>query len=79
QALRWLVRVLRRPYWLAGAGLLALSTVLQAAALAVGSLSVVQPLMASELLFTLAVGSVVFHRRPDARTWLAFAALAVGL
>ncbi|MEU2880846.1 hypothetical protein ABZ651_32535, partial [Streptomyces sp. NPDC007070] len=60
QALRWLVRVLRRPYWLAGAGLLALSTVLQAAALAVGSLSVVQPLMASELLFTLAVGSVVF-------------------
>ncbi|MGW4350416.1 DMT family transporter [Streptomyces sp. NPDC004690] len=79
QALRWLVRVLRRPYWLAGSGLLALSTVLQAAALAVGSLSVVQPLMASELLFTLAVGSVVFHRRPDARTWLAFAALAVGL
>ncbi|GAA5054930.1 DMT family transporter [Streptomyces similanensis] len=79
QALRWLVRVLRRPYWLAGAGLLALSTVFQAAALAVGSLSLVQPLLASELLFTLAVGSVVFHRRPDPRTWLAFAALAVGL
>nr|BFD80956.1 DMT family transporter [Streptomyces sp. Xyl84] len=79
QALRWLVRVLRRPYWLAGAGLLALSTVLQAAALAVGSLSLVQPLLASELLFTLAVGSVVFRRPPDRRTWLAFAALAVGL
>lgn len=79
QALRWLTRVLRRPHWLAGAGLLALSTVLQAAALAVGSLSVVQPLMASELLFTLVVGSVVFRRRPNGRTWLAFASLAVGL
>jgi drug/metabolite transporter (DMT)-like permease len=79
QAVRWLARVLRRPHWLAGAGLLALSTVLQASALAVGSLSVVQPLMASELLFTLIVGSMVFHRRPNRRTWLAFAALAVGL
>lgn len=79
QALRWLARVLRRPYWLAGTGFLALSTVLQAAALSVGSLAFVQPLMASELLFTLAVGSVVFRRRPDRRTWLAFAALAFGL
>ncbi|WP_229858114.1 DMT family transporter, partial [Streptomyces anandii] len=79
QALRWLGRVLRRPHWLAGAGLLGLSTGLQAAALAVGSLSLVQPLLASELLFTLAVGSVVFHSRPDRRTWLAFAALAFGL
>ncbi|ANH94882.1 MULTISPECIES: DMT family transporter [unclassified Streptomyces] len=79
QSARWLGRVLRRPYWLAGAALLGLSTILQAAALAVGSLSLVQPLMASELLFTLAVGSVVFRSRPDWRTWLAFAALAVGL
>ncbi|MEU6366979.1 DMT family transporter [Streptomyces sp. NPDC046931] len=79
QAVRWLAHVLRRPSWLAGTALLALSTVLQASALAVGSLSVVQPLLASELLFTLAVGSVVFHRRPDRRTWLAFAALAAGL
>ena len=79
QAVRWLAHVLRRPYWLAGTGLLALSTVLQASALAVGSLSLVQPLLASELLFTLAVGSAVFHRRPNRRTWLAFAALVLGL
>ncbi|GGQ41199.1 DMT family transporter [Streptomyces althioticus] len=79
QALRWLGHVLRRPHWVVGAGMLALSTVLQAAALGVGSLALVQPLMAAELLFTLAVGSLVFHRRPDLRTWLAFVALAVGL
>ncbi|MGV9253849.1 DMT family transporter [Streptomyces sp. NPDC003697] len=78
-ALRWLGRVLRRPHWLAGTALLALSTVFQAAALGVGSLSLVQPLLASELLFTLVVGSLVFHRRPGRRTWLAFAALAAGL
>ncbi|MEU6669026.1 DMT family transporter [Streptomyces sp. NPDC046727] len=78
-AVRRLARLLRRPYWLAGAGLLALSSLLQAGALAVGSLSLVQPLLAAELLFTLAVGSVVFRRHPDARTWLAFVALAGGL
>ncbi|GGY43240.1 DMT family transporter [Streptomyces djakartensis] len=79
QAVRWLGHALRRPYWVTGAGLLALSTVLQAAALGVGGLALVQPLLATELLFTLAVGSVVFRRRPDLRTCLAFAALAVGL
>jgi len=78
-AVHWLTHVLRRPYWLSGAGLLALSTVLQAAALSTGSLSLVQPLLAAELLFTLVVGSAVFHRRPDRRTWLAFTLLAVGL
>ncbi|MFF5103678.1 DMT family transporter [Streptomyces sp. NPDC000134] len=76
---RWLLRLLRDPYWVGGAALLAVTTVLQAAALAVGSLAVVQPLMATELMFTLVVGGAVFHRRPDGRTWLAFGALAVGL
>ncbi|WP_306188992.1 DMT family transporter [Streptomyces sp. MK5] len=69
----------RRWFWTAGAGLLAGSGVVQAAALAVGSLSLVQPLLATELLFTLAIGSAVFHRRPDRTTWLSFLALAVGL
>jgi drug/metabolite transporter (DMT)-like permease len=77
--LRRLARLLRRPNWLAGSGLLALSSLLQAAALATGSLSLVQPLLAAELLFTLIVGSIAFRRTPDRRTWLAFAALAVGL
>ncbi|WP_234425896.1 DMT family transporter [Streptomyces kebangsaanensis] len=73
------VRARRRRFWLAGAALLAGSAVLQAAALAVGSLSLVQPLLATELLFTLMLGSVVFHWRPDRITWLSFLALAAGL
>ncbi|MET9118575.1 DMT family transporter [Streptomyces longwoodensis] len=79
QALRLLAHLLRRPFWLAGASLLAVSTVLQAGALAVGGLALVQPLLASELLFTLLVGSVVFGHAPDRRTWSAFVALALGL
>ncbi|MFF4760293.1 DMT family transporter [Streptomyces sp. NPDC001292] len=73
------VKVRRRRFWLAGAAMLAGSAVLQAAALAVGSLSLVQPLLATELLFTLAIGSIVFRRRPARITWLSFLALAVGL
>ncbi|WP_063827541.1 DMT family transporter [Streptomyces qaidamensis] len=79
EALRWLGQALRQPYWVAGAVLLALTTVLQAAALRLGSLALVQPLMAAELLFTLVVGSVIFRRRPDTGTCLAFVALAAGL
>ncbi|MER5480336.1 DMT family transporter [Streptomyces sp. NPDC002734] len=79
QDARWLLRVLRRPAWVAGAGLLALSTVFQAWALSLGGLALVQPLLATELLFTLAVGALVFRRRPAPRTCLAFLALAAGL
>ncbi|QLH26074.1 DMT family transporter [Streptomyces sp. Rer75] len=79
QALRHLLRLLRRPYWLAGGAAMVVSAVAQVGALAVGRLSVVQPLLVSELLFTLVVGSLVFHRRPGGRTWLAFVMLAAGL
>ncbi|MEU1124393.1 DMT family transporter [Streptomyces sp. NPDC005899] len=75
---RW-AGLLRRPFWIAGTAALVLSAAFQAGALAVGRLSVVQPLLASELLFTLVVGSVVFQHRPDGRTWLSFLALAAGL
>ncbi|MFI0735514.1 DMT family transporter [Streptomyces sp. NPDC021225] len=74
-----LARLLRRPFWLAGAAAMVVSAVAQVGALAVGRLSVVQPLLVTELLFTLMVGSLVFRHRPDGRTWLAFVTLAAGL
>ncbi|MFJ9681697.1 DMT family transporter [Streptomyces sp. NPDC101194] len=74
-----LSQLVRRPFWLAGALALGLSAAFQTGALAVGSLSVVQPLMASELLFTLLLGTAVFHHRPDGRTWMSFLMLAMGL
>jgi hypothetical protein len=77
--LRHLARLVRRPFWVAGMAALVVSGILQATALAVGQLSVVQPLMATELLFTLMAGSLAFSRRPDVGTWLWFLALAGGL
>ncbi|MFD7919330.1 DMT family transporter [Streptomyces sp. NPDC059740] len=76
---RRLARLLRSPHWLLGGAALAASAGFQAAALAFGRLSLVQPLLASELLFTLVVGSLVFHHRPDGRTWASFLMLAAGL
>ncbi|MES4908315.1 MULTISPECIES: DMT family transporter [unclassified Streptomyces] len=79
QTLLRLARLLRRPFWLAGGAAMVVSAVAQVGALAVGRLSVVQPLLVTELLFTLVVGSLVFRHRPDGRTWLAFVTLAAGL
>ncbi|MCS0634920.1 DMT family transporter [Streptomyces sp. LP05-1] len=75
----WLAGLVHRSVWLWGAALLAVSGVLQALALATGPLAIVQPVMSTELMFTLMVGGLVFRRRPDARTKWAFAAMAVGL
>ncbi|WP_031080181.1 DMT family transporter [Streptomyces sp. NRRL S-118] len=75
----WMAGLVHRRVWVWGAGLLAVSGILQALALATGPLSIVQPVMSTELMFTLVVGSVVFHRRPDTATRWAFAAMAVGL
>lgn len=79
ESLLRLGHLLGRPFWLAGAAAMVVSAVAQAAALAVGRLSVVQPVLVSELLFTLLVGSLVFRRSSDTRTWLSFAVLASGL
>lgn len=74
-----LAALLRRPYWWAGAAAMAASALCQVVALDTGRLSVVQPLLASELLFTLVIGSAVFGHRPSPGTWGSFAMLAGGL
>lgn len=77
--LSWLGHLLHRPVWMWGSAMLLVSGICQAGALATGPLAVVQPVMATELLFTLVVGSVFFHRRPDTRAWRAFTVMVVGL
>jgi drug/metabolite transporter (DMT)-like permease len=75
----WLTHLLHRPVWMWGSAMLIFSGIFQAGALAAGPLAVVQPVMATELLFTLVVGSVFFHRRPDTRAWWAFVSMVTGL
>jgi hypothetical protein len=78
-ALARLVGLLSQPYWWAGAGAMVLSAVFQVLALDRGQLAVVQPLLASELLFTLLIGAGVFRHWPGGRTWRSFVMLAGGL
>lgn len=75
----WLTHLLHRPVWMWGSFMLVISGICQAGALGTGPLAVVQPVMATELLFTLVVGSIFFHRRPDTRAWWAFLTMVVGL
>ncbi|HTI22991.1 MAG TPA: hypothetical protein VL652_18495 [Kutzneria sp.] len=59
---RMLLDVARRPAWWAGIGSVVLGFALQAVALALSPVSVVQPLLISELPMTLLLASLVFRR-----------------
>lgn len=78
-ALARLLQPLRQPIWWAGVAAIGSAALFQMLALNGGQLAVVQPLLASELLFTLVIGAAVFHHRPGVATWRAFVMLAAGL
>lgn len=71
--------LLRTPVWLAGIVGVILSAVLQALALAFGSLAVVQPVFILELPLALVIGGAVFHVHRSRRSWASVACIAVGL
>jgi hypothetical protein len=68
---RFVVALLRNPMWLAGWGALAGGFVFQAFALHVGQMSVVQPLLVTELVFALALRRVWLHQSIRGVTWWA--------
>jgi drug/metabolite transporter (DMT)-like permease len=74
-----LLDLFRRPVWLAGVAAVILGFGLQAAALGIGRLSQVQPLMSLELPITLLLASRVFHHRLTSRDWAAIGAMAGGM
>jgi drug/metabolite transporter (DMT)-like permease len=76
---RLIVDLAKRRMWLAGIAFAVLSYVLQALALSAAPLSVVQPILVTEVLFAIPV-SVRLHRmRLHAREWAAVVAVAGGL
>jgi drug/metabolite transporter (DMT)-like permease len=75
----FLLRLARRPLWLAGVAADALGFVGQAAALAVGRLSVVQPLLAASLVFALPLAAALDGRRVRRRQMLAALGVTGGL
>lgn len=68
-----------QPVWAGGICAVIIGFLLQAVALGLGSLAVVQPLLVLELPFTLLLASVVFRARLHAREWLAAAGMSAGL
>jgi drug/metabolite transporter (DMT)-like permease len=63
-AVALLRRLLRSPAWFFGWTINLLAFFVQAAALRLGSISVVQPLMTTQVLFTMELSSWSAHRRP---------------
>jgi drug/metabolite transporter (DMT)-like permease len=79
--MRWslMAHALRRGIWLVGFALMLVVFVLQATALRFGELSVVQPVLTTELLFLLLILAVWFRYRLGWREWLGSATIVVGL
>ncbi|MFC6082954.1 DMT family transporter [Sphaerisporangium aureirubrum] len=71
--------LLRSPVWFGGIGALILGFAFQAAALSQGGLALVQPVLISELPFTMILVSRVFGIRLGGRSWLAIGLLTGGL
>jgi drug/metabolite transporter (DMT)-like permease len=81
QALKagFVLRLARRPVWLAGMAADGAGYVCQAAALGVGRLVVVQPLLASTVVFALPIGAWILDQRAGRREWIAAAVVTAGL
>lgn len=74
-----LLRLIRRPMWLAGTAADWSGFGLQALALGLGSILVVQPLLCAGLLFALPIGAAWEGRRLGRPEWVAAVALSAGL
>src|SRR6202042_2867591 len=61
-----ILRLARRPVWLAGIGFMILGFAFQVSALHFGALALVQPILALELLFVFAYMAVLSSRRGTA-------------
>jgi drug/metabolite transporter (DMT)-like permease len=72
-------RLLRRPQWLLGTAADVTGFGLQALAVGLGSLVVVQPLLCTGLLFALPLSAAWQGRRLERRDWIAAVALSVAL
>lgn len=77
--LRLLLHLLKRPIWIGGLVAAAATLGLQVLALAVGELSLIQPLMLLGLLFALPVSVLLEKCKPSMQEWGWAALLVVGL
>lgn len=74
-----LVELARRPLWLAGIAAAALSFLMQAVALHFGPLTLVQPLIVTELVFAVPLAAWLGRRRLGPREWVGTLAVVAGI
>jgi drug/metabolite transporter (DMT)-like permease len=74
-----LLKLARRPIWMAGIAADGLGFICQAAALHFGQLAVVQPLLAASVVFALPFGRFIVHRKVTRKDMIGAAAVTVGL
>lgn len=77
--LRMLLDLIHRPAWIAGIVAMMTGFLVEAAALTLGRLAMVEPLMIAELPLTLIGATMVLGRRYSRRAWVAIGGLSVGL
>jgi len=75
----FLARLVRKPIWVAGLGADALGYGAQAAALGVGRLVAVQPLLVASVVFALPLGAKITHQHVGRREILGATAVCAGL
>jgi drug/metabolite transporter (DMT)-like permease len=73
------INLVRQPMWLLGGACMVGTFIFQALALYFGPLSVVQPILVLELIFTLGLRAFLMHDGIAPRTWLAALTICVGL
>ena len=76
---RGAISLVRQPMWLLGGALLVGTFVFQALGLYFGPLTVVQPILVLELIFTLGLRAFLLHDGITTRTWLAGLTICLGL
>src|SRR5271155_737164 len=74
-----MAHAIRRGVWLLGFGFMVCAFLLQAFALHIGRLSVVQPILTMELLFLVAILGTYFRFSISLREWIGAGAIAFGL
>ncbi len=74
-----MAHAIRRGVWLLGFGFMICAFLLQAFALHIGRLSVVQPILTMELLFLVAILGTYFRFSISIREWIGAGAIAFGL
>lgn len=77
--LHLLVTLARRRAWLAGVGLMNLAYAFESLALALGNVTLVQPVIVTELVFALAVGARMRGRRVGTQEWFGAGAVVGGV